>query len=76
MLQAIHAETKAAKVMQDAIGADTLQDLAQFIPPTVFNQAMRLYSSLRLADRHRPVHNLVISNVPGPPSRSTPRAPG
>jgi hypothetical protein len=28
---------------------------------------MRLYSGLRLADRHRPVHNLVISNVPGPP---------
>jgi WS/DGAT/MGAT family acyltransferase len=67
VLQAIHAETKAAKVMHDAVGADTLQDVAQFIPPTVFNQAMRLYSSLRLADRHRPVHNLVISNVPGPP---------
>jgi hypothetical protein len=28
---------------------------------------MRVYSSLRLADRHRPIHNLVISNVPGPP---------
>jgi WS/DGAT/MGAT family acyltransferase len=67
VLRSIHAETKAAKVMQQAIGADTLQDAVQFIPPTVFNQAMRLYSSLRLADRHAPVHNLVISNVPGPP---------
>ena len=67
MLRAIHGETKVAKVMQDAIGADTLQDFAQFIPPAVFNQAMRLYSSLNLANRHRPVHNLIISNVPGPP---------
>ena len=26
-----------------------------------------MYSSLRLADRHPVVHNLVISNIPGPP---------
>lgn len=67
ILRTINAETKVAKVMQNAIGADTLQDFAQFIPPTVFNRAMRLYSNLNLADRHRPVHNLVVSNVPGPP---------
>jgi diacylglycerol O-acyltransferase len=67
VLRSISAETRVAKVMHDAIGADTLQDVAQFIPPTVFNRAMRLYSGLRLADRHRPVHNVVISNVPGPP---------
>jgi WS/DGAT/MGAT family acyltransferase len=67
VLRSINAETKEAKVMQSAIGADTLQDFAQFIPPTVFNRAMRLYSGLNLADRHRPVHNLIVSNVPGPP---------
>ena len=67
ILTTINGETKAAKVMQSAIGADTLQDFAQFIPPTVFNRAMRLYSGLNLADRHRPVHNLIVSNVPGPP---------
>jgi hypothetical protein len=67
ILRTINAETKVAKVMQNAIGADTLQDFAQFIPPTVFNRAMRVYSNLNLADRHRPVHNLVVSNVPGPP---------
>jgi hypothetical protein len=22
---------------------------------------------MRLADRHRPIHNLIISNIPGPP---------
>lgn len=67
MLRSINAETREAKVMQSAIGAETLQDFAQFIPPTVFNRAMRLYSGWNLADRHRPVHNLIVSNVPGPP---------
>ena len=33
ILRTINAETKEAKVMQSAIGADTLQDFAQFIPP-------------------------------------------
>jgi hypothetical protein len=36
ILRTINAETKEAKIMQSAIGADTLQDFAQFIPPTVF----------------------------------------
>ena len=34
--------------------------------PTVFAAAARTYSRLKLADRHRPIHNLIISNVPGP----------
>jgi diacylglycerol O-acyltransferase len=29
--------------------------------------AVRVYSRLRLAERHPVVHNLVVSNVPGPP---------
>ncbi len=66
-LRSINAETREAKEVQDAIGADVLQDFAQFVPPTLFNRAMRLYSDLKLADRHRPVHNLIVSNVPGPP---------
>ena len=66
-LRVINAETREAKEMQNAIGADLLQDFAQFVPPTLFNRSMRLYSNLNLADRHRPVHNLIVSNVPGPP---------
>jgi WS/DGAT/MGAT family acyltransferase len=66
-LRTINLETHEAKEMQNAIGADMLQDFAQFVPPTLFNRAMRLYSNLNLADRHRPIHNLVVSNVPGPP---------
>jgi WS/DGAT/MGAT family acyltransferase len=66
-LLAIREDTRKAKDLHNALGADVLQDFAQFIPPALFNRAMRLYSNLNLADRHRPIHNLVISNVPGPP---------
>ena len=63
----IREDTKNAKEVHKAIGADTLTGLAEFAPPRLLNRASKLYSQLNLADRHRPVHNLVISNVPGPP---------
>ena len=66
-LRAIREDTKGAKEMHKALGADTLTGLAEFAPPRLLNQASRLYSRLNLADRHRPVHNLIVSNVPGPP---------
>ncbi|UKD55641.1 wax ester/triacylglycerol synthase family O-acyltransferase [Amycolatopsis sp. FU40] len=49
------------------IDADMLADWAQFSPATVFGLGVRAYSALRLAERHPVVHNLIISNVPGPP---------
>jgi WS/DGAT/MGAT family acyltransferase len=66
-LQAIAAVTRGAKEDHNAIGADMLQDWAEFAAPTLFARAARLYSSMKLADRHRPIHNVIISNVPGPP---------
>ncbi len=56
-----------AKEHHRAIPADTLQDWAQFAAPRTFGMAVRVYSGLRLAEKHPVVHNLVISNVPGPP---------
>jgi len=66
-LRAINESTKDAKEEHKAVGADTLINLTEFVPPNLFGLAARLYSNMKLADRHRPVHNLVISNVPGPP---------
>ncbi|MBA3654498.1 MAG: DUF1298 domain-containing protein, partial [Actinobacteria bacterium] len=66
-LRAIAASTKGAKEEHNAIGADMLQNWAEFAAPTTFSLAARAYSSLKLAERHPVVHNLVISNVPGPP---------
>jgi WS/DGAT/MGAT family acyltransferase len=66
-LRAIQATTRGAKEEHNAIGADLLQNWAEFAAPTMFSLAARLYARMKLADKHRPVHNLVISNVPGPP---------
>jgi diacylglycerol O-acyltransferase len=58
---------KNAKEHHNAIDADSLQDWAQFAAPRTFGLAVRAYAGLRLAEKHPVVHNLVISNVPGPP---------
>ncbi len=66
-LRVIHEVTKGAKEDHNVIGATLLQDWAEHAAPTTFALAARLYSSMHLGDRHRPIHNVVISNVPGPP---------
>jgi diacylglycerol O-acyltransferase len=66
-LMSVHRSTIGAKQMHEDIGGNTLQEWADLASPALFSRAMRVYSNLRLADRHPPVHNLVISNVPGPP---------
>lgn len=66
-LKVIHECMAEAKEQQKAIGADTLQEWAEFAAPAVFGSAMRLYSRMKVADRMRPLFNVTISNVPGPP---------
>ena len=66
-LLAIREATKDAKEEFKAIGADALQDWAEFSGPRLFGLAVRLYSQLELADRHPPALNFLVSNVPGPP---------
>lgn len=65
-LRMIHEANKNAKKEHRAIGANMLTDWAHFAAPTMFSLAARLYSSMKLASRHPVIHNLVISNVPGP----------
>ena len=64
-LKAIADANSVAKQHSSAIGATLLQDWTQFAAPAVFGVAMRVYASSRLSGA-RPVHNLVLSNVPGP----------
>ncbi len=66
-LAAIRSSTEGAKEDHKALGARTLTDWAEWAAPRTFGLAARTYSSMGLADHHRPIHNLVISNVPGPP---------
>ena len=65
-LRAIAEANRVAKDHHQTLSASLLQDWAQFAAPNTFGLAVRLYSKLRLADMHPVVHNLVISNVPGP----------
>ena len=64
-LKAIAEGGRAAKEHSSAIAATLLQDWSQFAGPAVFGIAMRVYARSRLTES-RPVHNLVVSNVPGP----------
>ncbi|HEU5033896.1 MAG TPA: wax ester/triacylglycerol synthase family O-acyltransferase [Mycobacteriales bacterium] len=66
-LRAIAETNEGAKKDHELVGAAMLQDWAEHAAPNTFSLAARLYSSLRLSERHPVVHNLVISNVPGPP---------
>ena len=65
-LHAISAGTTHAKDQEKAISAEFLTDWTEFAAPAVAARAFRLYSSMRLADRHNPFFNVTISNVPGP----------
>ncbi len=66
-LHAVHETAQSSKAMQSAFGPETLQQLTGFASPMVMTTLARAYSSLRVARLHRPVLNLIVSNVPGPP---------
>ncbi|HUR76662.1 MAG TPA: wax ester/triacylglycerol synthase family O-acyltransferase [Acidimicrobiales bacterium] len=66
-LHTIRDATKNAKEQDKAIGADTLTNWTEFAAPAIAARAARLYSTMKIADRHRPLFNVTISNVPGPP---------
>jgi diacylglycerol O-acyltransferase / wax synthase len=65
-LMAIHRGTQAAKWEHQAFGPENLSGLAELTSVSTLGMLASLYSKMRLASRHRPFHNLVISNVPGP----------
>jgi len=62
-LRAIRERTVTAKGYSQALPADRLMD---FVPSETAALASRLYTRMKVADRHRPFFNLVITNVPGP----------
>ena len=61
-----HDAMLIAKEQHHAIPAETLQDFAQFTPPSVLGMASRVAARMKVADRVNPPFNVVISNVPGP----------
>jgi diacylglycerol O-acyltransferase len=56
---AVHQDMAGLKESGQAVGAQTLTQLADFAPPTIMSQAARLQARQRY-------FNLVVTNVPGP----------
>jgi len=65
-VEIIRAGTKGAKSEHNALGDDVMLNWAEYTTPNVFSVAARAYTRLRMADHHRPIQSLLISNVPGP----------
>jgi diacylglycerol O-acyltransferase / wax synthase len=63
-LRAIARDNSVAKEHSSAMGPTLLLDWAQFAARMLFASALRLYTVTGLA--RLPIHNLVVSNVPGP----------
>jgi WS/DGAT/MGAT family acyltransferase len=66
-LKVVHQANKVAKGDQQAMGPDLVARVSQAAPPNTTAALARLYSMLRFANLHPVVHNLVLSNVAGPP---------
>ncbi len=66
-LRAAHASLLAAKDRHRALPAAALQDITMFIPPAINARAARVALQLSASPALRPLYNMVISNVPGPP---------
>ena len=69
-VQRVHRAAEAmnyAKHRHQAMPAELLQDVTNFIPPAINARAARVALQLGTQQRMRPLYNLVISNVPGPP---------
>jgi len=65
-LRRVTLATRGAKEQHGALGADTISRVAEIAPAGAFALAARLYTRTRAADRHRPIWNVLVSNVPGP----------
>ncbi len=58
---------RAAKDRHRALPAQALQDITTFIPPAINARAARAVVQMGTRPGMRPLYNMVISNVPGPP---------
>ena len=66
-LMEVHRGADGAKAVQDALAPGLIGDVVDLIPPPLFHLGADWWSRARLADRLPPVHNLIVSNVPGSP---------
>lgn len=66
-LRQVAAYTRDSKGMTDALGPETLGEVAELIPPLLMVGGSKLYDGLGLSRVHPPLQSVVVSNMPGPP---------
>ena len=59
--------SRNSKGMIDALGTESISDVAELVPPLLVVTGSKLYDSLGLSRLHPPLQSLVVSNMPGPP---------
>ena len=66
-LRVVRQANKVGRGDQSAVPEDIVARVSEIAPPNTTAALARFYSFLRLADRGPQVHNVVVSNVMGPP---------
>jgi len=66
-LQLVASANTRAKEIHKMVGADVLLQWSSHFWMNGFGLGARMYSGLHMAEHHRVIHNLILSNVPGPP---------
>lgn len=66
-LMEVAAFSRNSKGMIDALGTESISDVAELVPPLLVVTGSKLYDGLGLSRLHPPLQSLVVSNMPGPP---------
>jgi WS/DGAT/MGAT family acyltransferase len=59
--------SRNSKGMADALGTESIGDVAELVPPLLVMGGSKVYDGLGLSRLHPPLQSLVVSNMPGPP---------
>ncbi|WP_020410276.1 WS/DGAT/MGAT family O-acyltransferase [Hahella ganghwensis] len=62
-MQRIHENASASHVYSQAISATRL---TQLVPSAMLGLSARIYTEFQLAQKHKPLFNVPITNIPGP----------
>lgn len=65
-LRRVQAGAARTKGHHKGVGARTLADYTHFVPFSMAGLAARLYTRMEVARLHRPIFNVIVTNVPGP----------
>jgi diacylglycerol O-acyltransferase len=65
-LRLVQQGTTRTKSHHKGVGARMLADYTHFVPFSLSGLAARLYTRMQVARMHKPIFNVIITNVPGP----------